>query len=411
MLLVEKPYQWVDGAKLDDHTKRKHKILAEYFHEYVTVRCQIPQQTKFRLAIVDGFAGAGRYECGARGSPLIFLEELIYAVQKINLGRVGQNLPQIDVECLLILNDADPEAVGLLKSHCEPVLAGITANHPRIHVSAHYLQDSFEASYPAIKERVRVGGFRNVLFNLDQCGHSQVALDTIIDIMTSTPSAEIFYTFMVTSLLAYLRKRSPDKLLRQLSPLGITDLKGLDPDALQNNQAWLGQAERIVFDTFSRCARYVSPFSINNPNGWRYWLIHFASNFRARQVYNDTLHANASSQAHFGRSGLNMLSYDPTHEGALYLFDLDGRAQGKASLLEDIPRLVAQAGDAMPVLDFYESAYNATPAHKDDIHAAIIENDDLEVITSAGGERRKAHTIRIDDTLRLKRQRTFFTLF
>lgn len=407
--MVEKPYAWADGAKLDEHTKRKHKILAEYFLEYIKVRCQIPQQTKFRLAIVDGFAGAGRYECGTRGSPLIFLEELTYAVQQINLGRIGQGLPQIDVECLLILNDADPDAIALLKAHCEPVLAGIVADHPRIRISAHYLQDTFEASYPAIKELVRVGGFRNVLFNLDQCGHSQVALDTIVDIMTSTPSAEIFYTFMVKSLLAYLHKRSPEKLLKQLSPLGITDLKGLD--ALQSNQAWLGEAERIVFDTFGRCARYVSPFSINNPDGWRYWLIHFASNYRARQVYNDTLHGNASSQAHFGRSGLNMLSYDPRHEGSLYLFDLDGRAQAKAALLDDVPRLVAQAGDAMSVVEFYESVYNATPAHKDDIHAAIIENDDLEVITPIGGERRKAHTIKVEDTLRLKRQRTFFTLF
>ena len=106
-----------------------------------------------------------------------------------------------------------------------------------------------------------------------------------------------------------------------------------------------------------------------------------------------------------------MLSYDPSHEGSLYLFDIDGRAQARTSLIEDIPRLVAQSGDAMSVVEFYESIYNSTPAHKDDIHTAIMENGDLEVLTSAGGERRKAHTIRIDDTLRLKRQRTFFTLF
>ena len=74
-----------------------------------------------------------------------------------------------------------------------------------------------------------------------------------------------------------------------------------------------------MFDVFRGCARYVSPFSINNPDGWRYWLIHFANNYRARQEYNNILHKNSSMQAHFGRSGLNMLVFDPKEgEGALY---------------------------------------------------------------------------------------------
>ena len=82
-----------------------------------------------------------------------------------------------------------------------------------------------------------------------------------------------------------------------------------------------------MFDAFRMCARYVSPFSINNPDGWRYWLIHFANTYRARQVYNNVLHANSSTQAHFGRSGLNMLRYDPCHDGgSLYLFDEPGES-------------------------------------------------------------------------------------
>ena len=47
----------------------------------------------------------------------------------------------------------------------------------------------------------------------------------------------------------------------------------------------------------------------------------------------------------------------------------------------------------------------------DDIHAAIIENADLEVITEDGGERRKAGTIVIGDTIRLRKQRSFFPAF
>jgi GMT-like protein len=107
-----------------------------------------------------------------------------------------------------------------------------------------------------------------------------------------------------------------------------------------------------------------------------------------------------------------MLSYDPRHdEGMLYLFDDNGRASAKNQLLGDIPRLVTESGDAMAVTDFYESIYNITPAHADDVHAAIIENPDLEVITPTGGERRKANTISINDVIKVKTQRSFFPMF
>ena len=230
--------------------------------------------------------------------------------------------------------------------------------------------------------------------------------------MHSYPAAEIFYTFVISSLLAFLQKDQPERLRAQLDHLGLSgnDIQALD--ALMSQKDWLGTAEKIVFDAFRLCAPYVSPFSINNPSGWRYWLIHFANAYRARQVYNNILHDNASLQAHFGRSGLNMLSYDPRHdEGTLYLFDDNGRASAKNQLFGDIPRLVTEAGDAISVMEFYESIYNVTPAHADDVHAAIIENPDLEVITPAGGERRKANTVGVNDVIKVKTQRSFFPMF
>ena len=80
---------------------------------------------------------------------------------------------------------------------------------------------------------------------------------------------------------------------------------------LLSGKEWLGAAGRIVFDRFRQCAPFVTPFAIHNPKGWRYRLIHLAASYRARQVYNDVLHDNSSQQAHFGRAGLRMLSYDP----------------------------------------------------------------------------------------------------
>jgi three-Cys-motif partner protein len=410
--VVEKRYEWADGAKLEEHSRRKHKILREYVFDYLTVRCRLPQQERFRLAIVDGFAGGGRYKCGSPGSPLILIEELKRAVDAVNTQRAVQGLGAVEVECLLIFNDASRDAIELLKTHVAPMQAEASQSCPKLHLRVEYLNEFFEAAYPDIKRLLGQGRYRSVIFNLDQCGHSHVERNTILDIMHSYPAAEIFYTFVISSLLAFLQKDQPERLRAQLDHLGLTsnDIQALD--ALMSQKDWLGTAEKIVFDAFRLCAPYVSPFSINNPGGWRYWLIHFANAYRARQVYNNILHDNASLQAHFGRSGLNMLSYDPKHdEGMLYLFDIGGRASAKNQLLGDIPRLIMESGNAMPVMDFYESIYNITPAHADDVHAAIIENPDLEVITPTGGERRKANTIGVDDVIKMKKQISFFPMF
>lgn len=410
--MVAKLYTWAAGAQLDDHSRRKHKILREYFHQYLMVRCQNPAQTKFRLAVVDGFSGGGRYACGTAGSPIIFIEELQRAVEAVNLRRAAQGLnASLEVECLLIFNDALSDVTELLKSYTAPVLAAAKESSPKLHLSVCYLSNTFEASYPAIREMISRGRFRNVLFNLDQCGHSRVDVATLADIMASTPSAEIFYTFAIESLLTYLSRTNPTLMESQIRSLGISSADFQIEDGLISNTAWLGMAERLVFETFRVAARFVSPFSITNPDGWRYWLIHFANNYRARQVYNDILHGNGT-QAHFGRSGLNMLAYDPSHDdGALYLFESDDRAKAKEQLLEDIPRLVAESGDAMDVAEFYEAAYNVTAAHKDDIHAAMIESDELDIFTEGGGQRRKANTIGVGDTIKLKSQRSFFSIF
>jgi three-Cys-motif partner protein len=411
--MVKSTYKWAEGATLDDHSKRKHKILREYFREYLVTRCKLPQQEKFRLAVVDGFAGAGVYDCGSYGSPLIFIEVLKDALAEINTRRSAQGLKLIEIECFLVFNDAERGAIDLLKEKATPLLAEIKANVPQLHVEVEYHARKFDEVFTEIKAKINSRRYRNVLFNLDQYSHSHVSLMTIKDIMTSWKSAEVFLTFMIGALLAYVSPdREKDRALGKIPEVSeeifsITK----DMESAVSKTEWLGRAEKIVFDTLKGFAPFSSPFSINNPEGWRYWFIHFANSYRARQVYNNILHANSSNQAHFGRSGLNMLSYDPTREGALYLFDEDSRKLAKNQLYDDIPRLVSEYGDAISVEEFYTATYNETAAHSDDIHEMIIENPDVQVITLLGGERRKANTIRPDDILSIKNQRSFFAFF
>ena len=229
--------------------------------------------------------------------------------------------------------------------------------------------------------------------------------------MRSFASAEVFYTFVISSLLAFLEKDNPALLTEKLHPLGVSSHRLSALEEMMSNANWLAAAERIVFEAFKNCAPFVSPFSINNPDGWRYWLIHFANSYRARQEYNNILHDNKSAQAHFGRSGLSMLAYDPSHEGALYLFDEQGRREAHEQLFDDIPRFVTNFGDAISLRELYRTIYNETPAHMDDIHTAMIDNPDLEIITPTGSARRKATSIKADDILRIKTQRAFPNFF
>ena len=313
----------------------------------------MPQQTRFKLAIVDGFAGGGRYRNGEPGSPIVFVETLVELSNEISIFRAAQGMA--------------------------PLESGLNEH---------------------------LGRHKNAT--------GPVGLSTLNDILrTFRTSGEIFLTFMIKSLLAFLQKSDPQALQTRLHHLDISanDLAPLD--GLLSKNEWLGTAEKIVFDAFQGCAPFVSTFSLNNPEGWQYWLIHFSNVPRARQVYNDVLHDNSNHQAHYGRSGLslNMFAFDPDKEGKIYMFEQGDRKNATNELAEDIPRLVEEFGDAMEVKEFYESAYNLTPAHSDDIKAAMFLNPDLEVLTPSGNVRRKSHTISEGDTLRLMRQKSFHILW
>ncbi len=236
-----------------------------------------------------------------------------------------------------------------------------------------------------------------------------VPTEIIRNIMGTWKNAEIFLTFMIKSALTYLTEKN-DLSGFSNEPEVKEKIKAiLNDETLMSRKEWLGEAEKIIYNNLMTCAPYLSPFSINNPDGWRYWLMHFANSYRARQVYNNLLHEDGETQAHFGRTGLNMLSYDPQDDSPqLYLFDKDSRAAARDALHEDIPRLIAHSGDALPMTEFYASAYSGSPAHSDDIHSIIIENRELEVVTQYGGVRRKANTIKPSDILKLRSQRSFF---
>jgi three-Cys-motif partner protein len=409
--MVKKSYSWREGAVLDEHSRRKHKILREYLVKYLETRCRLLHQSLFRVAVVDGFAGGGRYSDGSPGSPIIILEAVREGAERINLWRRQQGMQPVRVACEIILNDDDAEAFECLKSAVAPVLGALREEVPEVTVNVEFFNKRWEELFPGVVDALVRKNFRNVIFNLDQYGHSTVSPASIEAIMARFASPEVFLTFAIQSWLTFLQTTNPEQLALQLQRTGV---RRADLEELQgaiSNQATLGVAEKLVFASFKERASYVSPFSIHNPEGWRYWMMHFARSQRARQVYNDVLHENSSNQAHYGRSGLNMLSYSPKEEsGFLYLFDRPARERAREQLLDDIPRFVSGAGDALLVGEFYEQVYNETPAHADDIKAAMIESPEIEVRSETGNLRRKPHQIGPSDVIRFNKQGHFFDI-
>jgi len=221
--MVKKNYQWADGATLEDHTRRKLKILREYFSDYLAVRCVIPQQERFRLAIVDGFAGGGRYKCGTAGSPIVFIEVLKEFTEQIRIKRAAEGMAPIVFECLLMLNDEARDTLELLKTHVAPLEAAIKESSGNLHLRVEYFNQPFEKAHPEIAAMLQRGRYStNVLFNLDQCGHKHVSVTTLLQIMRSYTSAEIFYTFAIQSLISFLEKANAAKFAKQLASLGLS---------------------------------------------------------------------------------------------------------------------------------------------------------------------------------------------
>ncbi|MBL4749101.1 MAG: three-Cys-motif partner protein TcmP [Amylibacter sp.] len=401
-MVISNHYDWQNGAKIEPHSLVKLEILDEYLREYVNVRCGLPQQEHFRLSVVDGFCGGGLYSCGTSGSPLVILKALNEVSTEINFRRQIEGFKQIDFQFFLYFNDIDPNAIEAVKVLIKNCLEEFSDNGGKARYFIEYFEGDFQSNLAEMSDRILTSKVRNSLFNLDQYGYSNISEETLQKVMSLTNSSEVFLTFSIKSFLAFL---SPHQ--RQQTRIFNGSIS--EVSLHKNKKAWLADVERLVYEEFNNLASYVSPFSINGEKGWEYWLVHFANAYRARQVYNDILHRKKNSQAHMGRSGLQMLRYSSYEETSLYLFDRESRQVAKAELLSDIPQYLTDRvkDQIISVEQFYEKTYNQTPAHSDDINGALIKSSELEVLTTHGGKRRKPQMIKKTDIVRLAPQRIF----
>ena len=96
------------------------------------------------------------------GPPLIFIEELRAAAEAFNTRRKNEGMAELEIECLLVVNDFDVDTIELLKQNVAPRLADIRQNVPKLHLRVEYRNAEFELVYPEVKRLIESGGFPNV---------------------------------------------------------------------------------------------------------------------------------------------------------------------------------------------------------------------------------------------------------
>ena len=404
-------YDWINGQKLKPHTKKKLTVIRSYFRNYLKV-VVTPNVRKLRIAIVDGFAGGGKYKCGHSGSPLVFLEELDNFYFKYKIRCETENIPSVSIECLFMVNELNQETLELLKNNIKHWSENKKSTSKEFDITIEHSNKKFIEFYYESKNKLKKLKYNTVIYNIDPYGYKDLKIDIIKDIMISFKKPEVFFTFMIGAILQYLNPKSIHKennALYQNFEIPLEDILK-DGTSMCSKPEWLGDIQKRLFYCTESLAPFVSPFAINQTNnqGYKYWLMHFSRSSRGREVYNNVLHEQARSQVHYGRSGLNMLEYTPSSNTA-ELFDFGQLAKEKTrgSLYEDIPKLIRDKGDKLPIETFRNIAYNSSPAHSDDINETLILHPDLEVMTPKRHHRRSANQISEKDVIVLKPQESF----
>lgn len=407
---MRREYDWINGQELKPHTQKKLAVIRSYFHNYLRV-IVTPIVRKLKIAIVDGFAGGGKYENNYSGSPLVFLEELDSFYYEYKIRCEKEKIPSVSIECLFMVNELNQETLEILKKNIKYWDETKKSTSQEFNIIIEYSNKKFIEFYYESKDKLKKHKYNTVIYNIDPYGYTDLKIDIIKDIMTTFQKPEVFFTFMIGAVLQYLNPKSIQKENNAFSQYFGIPLKDiLNNGDMRSKPEWLGHIQRILFDHTNSLASFVSPFAINQTNnqGYKYWLMHFSKSSRGREVYNNVLHEQARSQVHYGRFGLDMLGYSPSDNTA-DLFDFGRLARGKSieQLYDDIPKLVESNNHSLRTETFRNIAYNSSPAHSDDINETLILHPDLEVITPKGHHRRSANQIDNNDTIRLKPQNSF----
>jgi len=397
-------YNWEDPdhpPDIQSHSVAKHEVLGYYLRRYLAVLTSNRRQETFRIHLVDGFCGGGRYKRnGLRhdGSPLILLKTVQQAEKEISSAREKD----FKIHGYFYFIDEDCGAIATLRR----VIAeeGFNINAGNIYIN----NSTFLEAFPHVMDMIRTapGTAKRTLVVLDQYGYTDVPFAVIRTIFDALPNAEVLVTLAVDALINFMRGRP--ELKKSVENLGFADVfDSLESEAAEDVREHRHLVQRLLRRLFrTECgAQFCLPFFITPTISNRsLWFVHLSNHLKAREEMLAVHWEFTNHFIHQGHGGLDMLGFRPDRDdlrqGRLdFRFDEVARRLTDNSLLNEIP-------DALPietpmtVRDFVLQHCNETPATVSQMRHAmfqLMQRHIVDVLSPAGHARRTADAIKLDD--------------
>ena len=420
--MVSRHYEWTCGGilpLLQRHSEVKHALLRDYLIEYFLTLVSSPQQDKIRITIVDGFCGGGRYinKTGeqAPGSPIVILRALKEAEARIHVSQKRKKPIQIDAE--LICVDEDEQAIKHLRWVLEEEGYEEQLRNEQIRLLTGKFSCYAEAVIRRCAERSKRSG--KALFVLDQYGYSEVPLGTLREIFTALGKAEIILTFNVDSLINFLSDKNLEDFEKKTGYEGALSAADLDDQRKGPHWRHLIQAKLYAGITTGSGAKHFTPFFIRPQKGHGdFWLLHLSQHSKARDVMAETHWRHNNHFVHYGDAGLDMFEVgyvarldDIDSPQTVFEFDDMAANRSHGAMLTEIPRILSVTHDGVRFQEFFVEHCNRSPATRSMIEKAtleLVQDRQIEVISTDGRMRRVTAAIQDDDIVRVNRQQSFF---
>ena len=379
---------------LEEHSKAKLDVLRGYLRTYIRRLNNNPSRDKFKLDLVDGFAGGGIYSNNQgdilSGSPLIMLEEISEAENELNQDRKKP----LRFDCKFYFVDKE-------KAHTDHLRKALTdrgykANGDDISIFTGPFKNYCNRIIAEIKRRQPRSG--RAIFLLDQTGYSQVDLRLIRDIFSQLASAEIILTFAADVLINYLSNK-PD-FIKSVAPIELSDQQ--IRTLIESGDGAGGKAliQRTLLDHVCRATRapFYTPFFIRPERSRRsLWFLHLSRHPTARDVMIQHHWSTYNTFEHYGTGGLRMLGWDTLQDSEtvpIFTFkDHDSGVLREELLVPFLYELVSLASDQPVTYDSVRMMYaNRTAARFSDLDKVTLQlagEREIEILGSDGKARSK----------------------
>ena len=404
-------FRWRVGEpppEIEDHSKAKLDVLRRYLRAYFERLNANPSHDRFKLDLVDGFAGGGVFRSAGEivsGTPLIMIEESRRAEKELNRNR--SKPLRFDFKYHFVDVEAD---------HVDHLKKTLSERHQADQEEIVVLNSPFEDAADGIIAEIRRRQPRagRALFLLDQCGFSEVAMTLVAKIFRSLPAAEVILTFAADALVNHLA--DTPALVRAVAPIELPEARIREMIKLKRGAGGRALVERVLRSHMRAVtgATYDTPFFIKPRRSRRaLWFLHLSRHPTARDVMIQCHWNSRNTFEHYGPGGFGMLGWDALQdERTLPLFHF-GEAEEREmhrQLLDSMPdRLYSLTSEGPITVDaFRHEVANETAARFSDLDKVVLELAEHKEfgILDADGKLRRRDLQRLDRTDRIAISRT-----